>query len=230
MSDEPLINVESSVNKCEIPAWAEAAIEDFKNWAAELPCNPALENNNAGAETPDLYSFYKELCVLRTDIRTNARRTHETFSRFSDVLGRLDEKLGTETGNKVERSADERRMIMAILDISERLQRMEQELGKRPKHRILGNHSNWMEWADTLEGAFEIISKNLDGVLQTHGVERIETNGEEFNPHLMTAVAVDSESSYEDGCVTDEVSPGYLLDGEVLKFAEVKIAKAKKEE
>lgn len=59
-------------------------------------------------------------------------------------------------------------------------------------------------------------------VLSSEGVEKIKTEGEIFDPHLMDAVElVAGRKNY----VVEEVSPGYLYRGKCLRPARVKVGK-----
>lgn len=58
--------------------------------------------------------------------------------------------------------------------------------------------------------------------LQAEGVEKIKTEGEQFNPALMEAVEV---VSGEEGKVLSEIRAGYTINGEVLRAAQVKVGK-----
>lgn len=65
------------------------------------------------------------------------------------------------------------------------------------------------------------IQQFLDA-LRAEGVERIKTEGEQFDPALMEAVEV---ASGEEGKVLAEIRAGYTINGEVLRAAQVKVGK-----
>ena len=59
-------------------------------------------------------------------------------------------------------------------------------------------------------------------VLSSEGVEKIKTEGEIFDPHLMDALELaPGRKNY----VVEEVSPGYLYRGKCLRPARVKVGK-----
>lgn len=70
----------------------------------------------------------------------------------------------------------------------------------------------WAESIDAIRGQFDSVLKNL-------GIERFESRGERFDPHLHEAIA--SEGSGE--VVTDELQPGYKIGDAVLRHAMVKV-------
>lgn len=77
-------------------AWKADIETNFRRWLEGLTETPASEKDGEKAgdrEPPDLYSFYEALCVLKSEFRKNARRTHETFSRFGETLDEFQEIL-----------------------------------------------------------------------------------------------------------------------------------------
>ncbi len=65
-------------------------------------------------------------------------------------------------------------------------------------------------------------AKQFDKVLSDLGVERIKTVGEVFDPALHEAVSMDGgEGDHE--IVSEELQPGYVVDGEVIRHAMVKV-------
>ncbi len=74
----------------------------------------------------------------------------------------------------------------------------------------------------------EMILNQLHKLLKDNGVEKIKTIGEKFNPHIHEAVATIETEKYEDDIVAEEVSPGYMLNGRLLRAAKVRISKRKK--
>ena len=73
-----------------------------------------------------------------------------------------------------------------------------------------------------LEGV-GMIMKRLQAVLSKEGVERIPSEGSKFNPDIHEA-ALKVPSEEEEGTVVEEVRPGYLLKGRVLRPSIVKVA------
>lgn len=68
------------------------------------------------------------------------------------------------------------------------------------------------------------MSKNLEKNLSKIGVEKIDSSeGAVFNPELHEAVQFDEESEGEEEVVAEELRAGYILKGEVLRAAMVKV-------
>lgn len=74
-----------------------------------------------------------------------------------------------------------------------------------------------------------MVLKRLTNVLSKEGVERIQSVGAKFNPEYEEA-ALRVPSDEEEGTVVEEVRPGYLLKGRVLRPSIVKVAEKMSEE
>ncbi|HYO62373.1 MAG TPA: nucleotide exchange factor GrpE [Pyrinomonadaceae bacterium] len=71
----------------------------------------------------------------------------------------------------------------------------------------------------------ELIRKQLSGVLESLGVEAIETVGLPFDPHVHEAIATEDSADFEPDTVTAEVARGYRLGDRLLRAAMVKVAR-----
>ncbi len=86
-----------------------------------------------------------------------------------------------------------------------------------------------------MERAIEIIAalkkgyrlglERLDETLQQYGVHEIPCMGEPFDPETMTAVDIEETSDVPDGTVLDVYRPGYATDTDVIRTAQVKVAR-----
>lgn len=75
------------------------------------------------------------------------------------------------------------------------------------------------------EGIFMIRHK-LDAILESEGVEPIETENQPFDPRYHEAVTYEETAGYEEGQIIGQVQQGYTLDERVLRPALVRVAKA----
>lgn len=71
----------------------------------------------------------------------------------------------------------------------------------------------------------KLVQKEFHRILEGNGVERIETKGKQFDPNVHEAVAAVETDDLPDGEIVEEVRPGYLLNGRLLRAAQVRIAK-----
>lgn len=70
----------------------------------------------------------------------------------------------------------------------------------------------------------ELISRQLNGVLEDLGVEAVASVGELFDPHIHEAVATERTDDYEPDTVMQEMVRGYRLGEKLLRPAMVKVA------
>jgi molecular chaperone GrpE len=76
-------------------------------------------------------------------------------------------------------------------------------------------------WAQGVTG----LAKNLDKTLETIGITRISAEpGTPFNPDRHHAVQFD-EANGEHEVVAEELQPGYMFDGEVMRPAMVRVTR-----
>ncbi len=71
-----------------------------------------------------------------------------------------------------------------------------------------------------------MIMRKLEAILETEGVEPIETEGEAFDPNYHEAVTHEEIPGYKEGQIIGEVQRGYVLGDRVLRPALVRVAKA----
>lgn len=71
----------------------------------------------------------------------------------------------------------------------------------------------------------KLVQKEFHRVLDENGVEKIKTVGEDFDPNLHEAVQAVETDEEEDGKIIEEVRAGYLLNGRLLRAAQVIVAK-----
>jgi molecular chaperone GrpE len=80
-------------------------------------------------------------------------------------------------------------------------------------------------YADHRKG-FELIRRQLWETLAKQGLVRIDSIGQEFNPHFHHAIERVETSEHADGIVIGEMQPGYLFHDRVLRPAMVRVASA----
>lgn len=79
------------------------------------------------------------------------------------------------------------------------------------------------EFRNFLHGV-ELISKQLNGVLENLGIEQVPTVGHPFDPHVHEAIATEPTDEFEPDTVMQEIVRGYRLGEKLLRPAMVKVA------
>ncbi len=73
----------------------------------------------------------------------------------------------------------------------------------------------------------DMIQVQIQKFLKDIGVERINTEGCKFDPHMHEPLEVVEADGKDDGDILAELKPGYKINGRLLRPASVKIAKKK---
>ncbi len=76
---------------------------------------------------------------------------------------------------------------------------------------------------NSLKKGVEMVYDSLTKALEDNGLERIKTEGEQFDPNYHQAVIQDDHPDYESGQITEELQPGYKLNDRVLRASMVKV-------
>ena len=71
----------------------------------------------------------------------------------------------------------------------------------------------------------ELTDRELNKVLERHGVRKLEPQGEKFDPHLHQAMYEVPDSSVPSGTVVQVIQPGYVIGERMLRPALVAVAK-----
>lgn len=76
----------------------------------------------------------------------------------------------------------------------------------------------------SLAEGVKMILKQLDEVLESLGVEKIETVGKEFDPELHNAVMHEENDAFGENTVSEELMSGFICKGKIVRHAMVKVA------
>ncbi len=77
----------------------------------------------------------------------------------------------------------------------------------------------------TAEGIRMLLGR-LRRMMAEKGVERVDTTGKPFDARIMQAISSVASETVPAGNVAEEISPAYNYQGRLVRFAEVKVAKA----
>ncbi|MBU0579911.1 MAG: nucleotide exchange factor GrpE [Candidatus Margulisbacteria bacterium] len=70
-----------------------------------------------------------------------------------------------------------------------------------------------------------LIHKQFEDILKKMGVEKIDCLGKSFDPNLHEAVMQQESADKEENTILEEVQPGYMLQGRMLRHAMVIVSK-----
>lgn len=79
---------------------------------------------------------------------------------------------------------------------------------------------------DNWVSGIKVIEKQFESILSDNGLEKIASIGQQFDHNLHEALE-SVESDEPEGTIVEELLPGYLLNGELLRPAKVMVSKGK---
>lgn len=77
---------------------------------------------------------------------------------------------------------------------------------------------------EALAKGIDMIFRQLEQVLTSEGLQKMEAVGQPFNPEYHQAIMQVESDEYEEGTVVEEVQAGYLLKDKVIRPAMVKVS------
>lgn len=136
-----------------------------------------------------------------------------------------------------EQQEEKQRHLRTRADFDNYRKRMEREVeAKRiyAKKEVLQDLLTFLDYFDqakkqvkdpaAAEG-IEIMARQLNDLLYKHGVRPVECLGLPFDPEEQEGIGYLETKQYDEGCVCEEISPGYRLDNILLKPARVMVAR-----
>jgi molecular chaperone GrpE len=80
------------------------------------------------------------------------------------------------------------------------------------------------EIASFVEGV-RMTARDVIGMLEKHGIVKIDSDGQPFNPDLHQAVSEVDSDCHANGTVAETLQTGYTINGRLLRAAAVAVAK-----
>ena len=176
-----------------------------------------LSEDPEGQETPHGGPELAELVASRAELK----RLQTALSEAQDALARRQADFENYR-KRIERErhelhdrvvADVARKLLPVLDNLTRALDAERSM----------EASESPEFRHFLHGV-ELISKQLNDVLDSFGIQIIPSVGERFDPHVHEAVVSEPSDKYEPDTVIEEMSRGYRIGDRLLRPAMVKVA------
>jgi len=187
----------------------QASAEPQSNDKADAAATPS-PNTSAGPMLAELIAARAELKRLETERTELQDKLSRRQADFENYRKRTERERG-ETYNKIVGD-----VVGKLLPVIDNLQR-----ALDAEAFVQASESE--EFRDFLHGV-ELISKQLNGVLEELGLRPVEALGQPFDPHLHEAVATESTGDYEPDTVIQELARGYVLGEKLLRPAMVKVA------
>jgi molecular chaperone GrpE len=173
----------------------------------EIPKTPETSDNgetvNIEVETSELESLRQKLAEAEAKSLENLDGWQRAVAEFQNYKKRMDR----------DREADKAWMkgelIKKVLPVLDDLE------------RALQNRPTEDAWANGIE----LITRKLQSILEAEGIERIQAEGQVFDPNFHEAISYEPADGVESGSVIGIVQNGYMLGDRVVRPALVRVAK-----
>ena len=189
----------------------EANLNDFADFEEPVDTNkPADETPIGGPEVAELVASRAELKRLQAELAESKDAAARRQADFENYRKRI-ERDRVEAHNRI--VGDVARKLLPVLDNLSRALDAERSVQNRESK----------EFRHFLHG-IELISKQLNDVLESFGVTAIDAVGQRFDPHFHEAVVTEPSDKYEPDTVIEEIARGYKLGDRLLRPSMVKVA------
>jgi len=180
------------------------------------PESRAGDSGLGGPDLAELVASRSELKRLQAALAEAQEAVARRQADFENYRKRIERDRG-EAHNRV--VAEAARKLLPVVDNLTRALDAERSL----------EASESKEFKHFLHGV-ELISKQLNEVLESFGVQPIAAVGERFDPHIHEAVVTEATDEYEPDTVIDELARGYRIGDRLLRPAMVKVARPSDDE
>ena len=177
--------------------------------------------------------------VIKEDIKdTEAEQTVEENAAEDQ---KVDEKAEAAEEQKEEKEAEPEedgdakylRLMADFQNYKKRVEKEKKDLYSYANEKlatdlleVVDNFERALSHEDSGDGfkeGMEMIFKQLNGVLEKHGLAEIPALGEDFDPNFHNAVMTEETDEYESGKVSGVLQKGYTLNGKVIRPSMVKV-------
>lgn len=165
----------------------------------------------------DLETLTKELASVKKAFADEKARSADYLNRLKYLQAEL-ENLQKRTKREIEEIVERanERLISRLLVIVDDME-------------IAMNASLKIENCQAVRSGFELVLKKIREILEDEGLDRIEAVGKQFDPSIHEAANQTPREDAPDGSVVEELRPGYMLKGKLLRPSIVVVAKNPKE-
>jgi molecular chaperone GrpE len=187
--------------------------------AAAEPDSSDPKANDTGFGGPAL----AELVASRAELK----RLQAALDETKEALARRQADFENYR-KRIERERGEAH-LRVVADVARKLLPVVDNLARAldAEKTVQSNESR--EFRHFLQGV-ELISKQLNDLLESLGIQPIASVGERFDPHIHEAVVTEPSDNYEPDTVTEELARGYRIGDRLLRPAMVKVAARRDDE
>lgn len=163
-----------------------------------------LQEDDSQNISEDVDPKDEEIQQLKKDVQENEEKYLRLYAEFENYKRRIQKENQT---MKEYKAQDVLNDILPTIDNIERALKIDGE----------------DEQFKSLKKGVQMVHESLLTALQNNGLEKIVTEGQQFDPNFHQAVVQDDNPDFESGQITQELQSGYKLKERVLRPSMVKV-------
>ncbi|HOE79646.1 MAG TPA: nucleotide exchange factor GrpE [Smithellaceae bacterium] len=170
----------------------------------------APEKDDTGGLATD--AEINEVDMLKEQLEAKEAKAKENYDLYLRAMAEMDnlrKRTAREKADTIKYGKEE-----IIKDILPFLDSMDRAL----------EHADTSDARTFIDG-IRLMQDQLLCCLQKHGVERIESMGEDFDPNLHEALMLLDSADHRDNQIVSEMEKGYLLNGRLIRPSRVCVCK-----
>ncbi|EKF8761613.1 nucleotide exchange factor GrpE [Staphylococcus pseudintermedius] len=202
MSEEKDVRKDEEIKETESQETTETSELEVENEQVAVNQDSENENDASNDETQDLKD--EEIASLKAEVDAKEEQYLRLYAEFENYKRRIQNEAQTQKRYQAQK---------VLTDVLPALDNFERAL------KIEGDDESF----NALKKGVEMVYANLLKALEDNGLEKIKTEGEQFDPNFHQAVMQDENPDFESGQITEELQAGYQLKDRVLRASMVKV-------
>ncbi|GAB0292792.1 nucleotide exchange factor GrpE [Staphylococcus pseudintermedius] len=202
MSEEKDMRKDEEIKETESQETTETSELEVENEQVAVNQDSENENDASNDETQDLKD--EEIASLKAEVDAKEEQYLRLYAEFENYKRRIQNEAQTQKKYQAQK---------VLTDVLPALDNFERAL------KIEGDDESF----NALKKGVEMVYESLLKALEDNGLEKIKTEGEQFDPNFHQAVMQDENPDFESGQITEELQAGYQLKDRVLRASMVKV-------
>ncbi|EGQ2959279.1 nucleotide exchange factor GrpE [Staphylococcus pseudintermedius] len=202
MSEEKDVRKDEEIKETESQETTETSELEVENEQVAVNQDSENENDASNDETQDLKD--EEIASLKAEVDAKEEQYLRLYAEFENYKRRIQNEAQTQKRYQAQK---------VLTDVLPALDNFERAL------KIEGDDESF----NALKKGVEMVYESLLKALENNGLEKIKTEGEQFDPNFHQAVMQDENPDFESGQITEELQAGYQLKDRVLRASMVKV-------
>ncbi|EGQ1630994.1 nucleotide exchange factor GrpE [Staphylococcus pseudintermedius] len=202
MSEEKDVRKDEEIKETESQETTETSELEVENEQVAVNQDSENENDASNDETQDLKD--EEIASLKAEVDAKEEQYLRLYAEFENYKRRIQNEAQTQKRYQAQK---------VLTDVLPALDNFERAL------KIEGDDESF----NALKKGVEMVYASLLKALEDNGLEKIKTEGEQFDPNFHQAVMQDENPDFESGQITEELQAGYQLKDRVLRASMVKV-------